>query len=429
MTHRKTRAGGRCPGAGVPAPKRLVPLCALCIVFVILSVLSGFAEEYRTLKSGSRGEDVLNLKKRMLELEYFTSSKLSDRYNETMVERVKELQKKNGLEANGIATPELQELIYSENCIPRSGEPAPVNLDNEGEAAAFVMPAPAGKGAPTPGEDGFLESGEPYVYADRKAGEWTYLSQDIHIEIRQEKTKDPHVWLVAAVRYREPAWFGAMVNESTPEKPTKSGTYLTKPTTVAKKNNAVFAISDDFFGYRLLNDQKVGIVIRNGRIWSENTRPGNGKVWPPLDILAQFKDGTWKTFESDAHTAQEYLDMGVESTYAFGPILVENGHVSEDLTKWRTTDRSPRMGLGITADGTILAIDVLGRRKDAIGVTTTWLAEKFLELGAVEALNLDGGNTTCMIFMDDVINRPAGVKEKDLRTINGMIGIREGESE
>ena len=136
-----------------------------------------------------------------------------------------------------------------------------------------------------------------------------------------------------------------------------------------------------------------------------------------------------KTFRSDAHTAQEYLDMGVLSTYAFGPILVENGHVSEDLKKWRTTDRAPRMALGVAADGTLIAIDALGRRKDAVGLTTTQLAEKLVEIGAVEALNLDGGNTTCMIFMDDVINRPEGVKEKDLRTINGMIGIREGADE
>ena len=133
-----------------------------------------------------------------------------------------------------------------------------------------------------------------------------------------------------------------------------------------------------------------------------------------------------KTYESDSHTAQEYLDMGVVSTFAFGPILVENGTVCPDLKKWRTTDRAPRMAMGITADGTILAVDVLGRRKDAVGVTITWLADKLIELGAVEAVNLDGGNTTCMIFMDDVINRPAGVKEKDLRTVNGMIGIREG---
>ena len=49
-----------------------------------------------------------------------------------------------------------------------------------------------------------------------------------------------------------------------------------------------------------------------------------------------------------------------------------------------------------------------------------------MELGVSEAINLDGGNTTCMIFMGDVINRPEGTKEKDLRTVNGLIGFREG---
>ena len=409
---------------------RLIALFLALMFCLSAALAAASAEEYRTLKKGSRGEDVLNLKKRMLELGYFTSSRLSDQYNDTMAERVEALQKQNGLKADGIATPALQELIYSEKCIPKDGEAAQPEAETAGPAGVFTMPDPAGKGAPKPDEDGFLDADEPYIYASRKEGKWTYLSRDIHIEIRQEKIKSgPHILLIAAIRYRDPAWFGAMVNESTPENPTNSGTFLSKPTTVVKNHRAVFAVSDDFFGYRLLNKQKVGIVIRNKRIWSEKTRPGNGKVWPPLDILAQFEDGSWKTFESDAHTAQEYLDMGVLSTYAFGPILVENGHVSEDLKKWRTTDRAPRMALGVAADGTLIAIDALGRRKDAVGLTTTQLAEKLVEIGAVEALNLDGGNTTCMIFMDDVINRPEGVKEKDLRTINGMIGIREGADE
>ena len=77
-------------------------------------------------------------------------------------------------------------------------------------------------------------------------------------------------------------------------------------------------------------------------------------------------------------------------------------------------------------DALAVALDAFGRRKDAVGVTTPWLAEKLVELGASEAINLDGGNTTCMIFMGDVINRPEGTKEKNLRTVNGLIGVREG---
>ena len=288
------------------------------------------------------------------------------------------------------------------------------------------MPSPAGKNAPEPDADGFLDSDEPYIYANRDTGEWSYLSRDIHVEIRQKVDKSvPHKWLEAAVRYRKPAWFGSMLSESTPEQKKKSGLNPAKPLTIAEKHQAVFAISDDFFGYRIWNNIKVGIVVRNGWIWSEKTRAADGGAWPPLDIIAQFADGSMKTFVSDAHTAQEYLDMGVVDTYAFGPILVENGTISEDLKRWRTTDRAPRMAIGMAADGTILAIDALGRRKDAVGVTTPWLAEKMLEFGAVEALNLDGGNTTSMIFMGELINRPPDVKTKDQRTVSGLIGIRE----
>ena len=410
--------------------KALPAAAAVAVLLLLAVIVTGvFAEaSYRELKKGDSGPDVTALKERLFDLGYITSRNFGDDYNKNTVERIRQLQKKNGLRQTGIATPELQELIFSDNCIGKDGKKRAAADSSSGKAPArFLMPEPAGKTKIPLDEEGFYDAEEPYVYADRKAGVWSYVSRDIHVEVRQRVDKSvPHQWLEAAIRYREPAFFGAMVNEAPTEKMTKSGTFLSKPTTIVRDHKAVFAFSDDFFGYRMLNKQTTGIVIRNGRVWSEKTKKGDSRVWPPLDLIALFDDGHMKTYESDSHTAQEYLDMGVVSTFAFGPILVENGTVCPDLKKWRTTDRAPRMAMGITADGTILAVDVLGRRKDAVGVTITWLADKLIELGAVEAVNLDGGNTTCMIFMDDVINRPAGVKEKDLRTVNGMIGIREG---
>ncbi len=412
----------------------LTRVLAVILLFALLIPSCGAGESgYRELKSGDRGEDVLALKNRLYDLGYITSKNYGDDYNKNTVKKIKELQKKNGLKATGVATPELQELIFSDQVLDSKGRKAASSVSetaqeaSDAAPAAFVMPTPAGKNAPVPDADGFWDSDEPYVYADRKAGEWTYMSRNIRVEVRQRVDKSvPHKWLEAAIRYRDPARFGSMLSECSPEKPTKSGLQPAKPLTIAEKYQAVFAISDDFFGYRLWNDQRPGIIVRDGKIWSEKTRAGDAKVWPPLDLIALFADGSMKTFESDAHTAQEYLDMGVVSTWAFGPILVENGRICEDLNRWRTTDRAPRMAVGITADGTILAIDALGRRKDAVGVTTTWLAEKMLQFGAVEALNLDGGNTTSMIFMGDIINRPEDVNKKDVRTVSGLIGVREG---
>ena len=413
--------------------KHMLRALAVVLLFALLIPVCAMGESsYRELKKGDRGEDVLALKDRLYELGYITSKNYGDDYNKNTVKKIKDLQKKNGLKATGVATVELQELIFSDQVIDQKGNKAAGNTtasqDNTGtDPVVFVMPAPAGKNAPELNEAGFYEADEPYVYADRKTGEWTYVSRDIHVEVRERIDKSgPHKWLEASIRYRDPAFFGAMVNLAPDDNPTPSGTFMSKPTTIAKNYNAVFAFSDDFFSYRLFNKMKPGIIIRNGRVWSEKTLRGDAKQWPPLDVIALFDDGHMKTFESDSHTAQEYLDMGVVSTFAFGPILVQDGAPCSDLKKWRTTDRAPRMAMGITADGTVLAVDCLGRRKDAVGVTITWLADKLVELGAVEAINLDGGNTTCMIFMDDVINRPPGVKEKDLRTVNGLIGIREG---
>ena len=414
--------------------KRLIRLLAAVLLLSLLVPAYGIAESsYRELKTGDRGEDVLALKNRLYELGYITSGNYGDDYNRNTAQKIRELQKKNGLKATGVASPELLELVFSDRCIGKNGKTAAGagTEDSRNHPAAspssFVMPAPAGEGAPEPDADGFLDADEPYIHADRNAGEWTYISRNIRVEVRQRVDPSvPHKWLEAAIRCREPAFFGAMVNLAPEDNPTPSGTFMSKPTTIARNHQAVFAFSDDFFSYRLFNKMKPGIIIRNGRVWSEKTLRGTARQWPPLDVMALFADGHMKTFESDAHTAQEYLDMGVVSTFAFGPILVQDGAPCEDLKKWRTTDRAPRMAMGITADGTVLAVDCLGRRKDAVGVTITWLADKLVELGAVEAINLDGGNTTCMIFMDDVINRPEGVREKDLRTVNGLIGVREG---
>lgn len=400
----------------------------LLLSLVPLQAFGGSA--YRDLKIGDRGEDVLALKERLYELKYITSKKYGDDYNKSTAAKIKELQKKNGLKATGVATAELQELIFSDLCITKSGLRAEDLMPSASYSVTvpdhFDMPAPAGENPPELDADGYYDAKEPYIFASRETGEWTYVSRDIHVEIRQYTDKAaPHIWLVAAVRYREPARFGSMLSEATPEKPRKSGLEPAKPLTIANKHQAVFAISDDFFGYRLWNDQRAGILVRDGKIWSRKTQPGKGRVWPPLDIIAQFGDGSMKTFESDSHTAEEYLDMGVVSTYAFGPILVQDGKICDDLNNWRNTDRAPRMAIGITKDGTILAIDALGRRTDAVGVTTPWLARKMLELGAVEALNLDGGNTTSMIFMGDLINRTTEVRTEDQRTVSGLIGVRE----
>ena len=73
------------------------------------------------------------------------------------------------------------------------------------------------------------------------------------------------------------------------------------------------------------------MVIRNGQVFYDRVPEANRHQFPNLDTLAMLEDGSWHVFHSDEHTAQEYLDMGVTNTFAFGPILVRDGIVDRSL--------------------------------------------------------------------------------------------------
>ena len=71
---------------------------------------------YYTLQNGDCGDEVIALKQRLMELGYFRAdSKMTNRYNDTVIQRMKMFQKQNGLEEDGVATPQVQALLFSED--------------------------------------------------------------------------------------------------------------------------------------------------------------------------------------------------------------------------------------------------------------------------------------------------------------------------
>ena len=279
------------------------------------------------------------------------------------------------------------------------------------------------------------EGAKPTYTADRAKGVWTYVSSSLHVEIRQRTGKSPwgaNLWLEASVKYKDPGqWLSMTTNGK------KSGNRMMLPADIIKLYGdpaPIFTVSDDYFGYRakyIADEKHVGVIIRNGEILFDDPKTAIGKKFPPLDVMAVFEDGSMKTFRNGEHTAQEYLDMGVRHAYSFGPILVQDGKVYDGYpegTVWSDYGQ-PRLGIGVTADGTIKILNVLGRRTDAKGVSIGWMAEKMQEMGCTEALNLDGGNTISLIFMGDMINRPVKTAQKDIRPVTGLIAIMDGADE
>jgi hypothetical protein len=100
-----------------------------------------------------------------------------------------------------------------------------------------------------------------------------------------------------------------------------------------------------------------------------------------------------------------------------GPLLVRGGSPvlgdDEGFSAGRhqfdsdiTAGRYPRAAIGLTRRRQVLAVACDGRADDEAGLTMAELAETMAALGAVHALNLDGGGSTSLICAGRLRNRP-----------------------
>ena len=84
-------------------------------------------------------------------------------------------------------------------------------------------------------------------------------------------------------------------------------------------------------------------------------------------------------------------------------IIMQNGQFMED---W--AERHPRTAIGVNADSTRLYFVVVdGRHLTSTGVTLREMKGIFDALGAVHAVNLDGGGSSCILVNDEVMNHPS----------------------
>ena len=84
-------------------------------------------------------------------------------------------------------------------------------------------------------------------------------------------------------------------------------------------------------------------------------------------------------------------------------IIMQNGEFKED---W--AERHPRTAIGFNADSTRLYFVVVdGRHLTSVGVTLREMKGIFDALGAVNAVNLDGGGSSCILVNDEVMNHPS----------------------
>ena len=418
-------------------------LCA-ALLAVVLLISSLPVASAATLDRGSRNQDVIKLKERMYELGYFTSQKFSNEYNGTTAERVRQLQKNNGLKETGIVDEALWELIFSDYCVAADGtavatpSPVPAATPTPELPAPVDVSAPLDvPGAPDRDEKGFLTEDTEFAIQDMENGFWAYLSDTLQVVIhRKRDAKEKVIWFECDIRTAEGERMTPLFSSD------KKWEY---PRAIARANQAVLAFTDDFHAYRQYNKMTVGVVIRNGEIISDKTKKEKQGGFPKLENMAYFEDGTLKCYPARTYTAQEFLDMGATDVLAFGPILVTDGKLGEHMRETEAEAkkenfyhyREPRMALGMVEPGHYIVLDVTGRtynKKAAIpgvsetstsnGVYLDWVALKMLELGATEAINLDGGWTTSLCFLGESLNMKYGSSRKTKHLLSfGVSGL------
>jgi hypothetical protein len=102
---------------------------------------------------------------------------------------------------------------------------------------------------------------------------------------------------------------------------------------------------------------------------------------------------------------------GVLDAVGGAPMLVRDGQLVGSCNS--ACGSNPRTGIGVTARGRILMVVVDGRRpRWSLGPTMNEFARIMRDLGAVHALNLDGGGSSTMVVRDKVMNRPSDGRER-----------------
>jgi exopolysaccharide biosynthesis protein len=195
----------------------------------------------------------------------------------------------------------------------------------------------------------------------------------------------------------------------------------------ARGEHDVVIFTPGFHRTTLTDDRGVEAVVRAGKVISVHDHTGSSSI--PADGMVVSARGTGRdwvlaTLRPDVPvdvTMQLHSVEGTppnpwsaaEDVLGAGPRLVAGGRVEITTARERmlptfATDRHPRTAIGRLRDGRALLLVVDGRQPAwSVGMSLEELARLFLDFGAVDAINLDGGGSTTMTVERKIVNKPS----------------------
>jgi hypothetical protein len=172
--------------------------------------------------------------------------------------------------------------------------------------------------------------------------------------------------------------------------------------------------------YTPFSDNEIVITVQNQRVARQQTftRAGSDSVPIPANgyllvlrssrtAATALKAGTLLRLESSL-TPPDLSPY--PNIIAAGPLLLQNSQIvldasAEKFSKAFAMERASRSAIGQLANGELI-IAAVHNRLDGSGISLAEMAELLRQLGAVNALNLDGGSSTTLYLGGQIIDRP-----------------------
>lgn len=197
-----------------------------------------------------------------------------------------------------------------------------------------------------------------------------------------------------------------------------------KPSAFAERTGACVVVNGGYFD--MTTGAPVGLVVDDATLVSTafdkierdgleyTVARGALGIGAALEIASARDDGA-RACRSDVRNregapgrAPACRPWAVREALGAGPVLVRDGRIemgteAEVFFGTSIPDRHPRSAVGLEAGGAVWLVVVDGRQAASRGVTLDELAALMLDLGAHDALNLDGGGSSALVV------RPRGL--------------------
>ncbi len=247
-----------------------------------------------------------------------------------------------------------------------------------------------------------VETAQSARYSDT-----SYADDNISVSLSTWYENGTRIY-VADVRVTSPEYLLTALSENC------YGRNVTAATSdTAAEVHAILAINGDNYGSR-----EKGYVIRNGVLYRDTAARDQ-------EDLVIYADGSFEIIRESEVTAQELVAGGAMQVFSFGPGLIEDGEITvgaEDEVD-RAKASNPRTAIGILEENHYVFVVSDGRSEESEGLSLLELAQFLQKLGVREAYNLDGGGSSTMVFLGELVNQPAGGHGTAERAVTDIVYI------